>query len=455
MACLVQDHFYDIDDEISNLIINLQIQDAELQMSSANRKGKGREGEVLDESLAFQLQKQELENAALDRDLVQGLGANTELPNIDYPNPDSESHELDDELLTKYQALFVSGSILERNPDLDAGDHAESSTWAASRVTGINSIKSHCEACGDETDFVDIGPVPCRHEYCRDCLQSLFKAAITDESLFPPRCCGQQIPLDKVRIFLTSELAQAFIEKKIEFETLNKTYCSVQTCSAFIDNSNISGNVGTCHECSSTTCTLCKAAAHNRDECPNDPALQQILDMVRENGWQRCNSCSSVVELNHGCYHITCRCSAQFFYLCGLAWKTCACTRRDEHRLLERAHRIAAREPGAHRLDLGARDALVARTAQNLHDNHECNHNEWRYVHVGGRRCEECRQTLSQFIFECRRCQLQACKRCKNNRLQGQGLLEDDRDHGLGLRRKFYNLTPRSTCWNLWAFAPV
>jgi hypothetical protein len=139
---------------------------------------------------------------------VQGLGANKELPNIDYPNPDSGSHKLDDELLTKYQALFVSGSILERNPDSDACDHAESSTWAASRVTRVNSIKSHCEACGDETDFVDGGRVPCRHEYCRDCLH--FKAAMTmDESLFPPRCCGQQIPLDKVRIFLTSELAKA------------------------------------------------------------------------------------------------------------------------------------------------------------------------------------------------------------------------------------------------------
>ncbi|KFX97971.1 hypothetical protein V490_02511 [Pseudogymnoascus sp. VKM F-3557] len=222
MACLVQDHIYNIDDETSNLIINLQIQDAELQISSANRKGKGREGEVAGESLAFQLQKQELENAALyfsdrrmiqkniavrDRDLVQGLGANKELPNIDYPNPDSGSHKLDDELLTKYQALFVSGSILEPNPDLDTGEHAESSTWAASRVTGINSIKSHCEACGDETDFVDVGRVPCRHEYCRDCLQNLFKTAITDESLFPPRCCGQQIPLNKVRIFLNFDLA--------------------------------------------------------------------------------------------------------------------------------------------------------------------------------------------------------------------------------------------------------
>jgi hypothetical protein len=308
-------------------------------MSSANRKGKGREGEVTDESLAFQLQKQELENAALyfsdrrmtqsianavqtdgpivmnttfqeniavrDRDLVQGLGANTELPNIDYPNPDSVSHEVDDELLTKYQALFVSSSALEQNPDLNAGDHAESSTWAASRSAHVNSIKCHCEACGDETDFVDAGRVPCRHEYCRDCLQSLFKTAITDESLFPPRCCGQQIPLEMVRIFLTPELAQDFIKKKVEFDTPNKTYCSVQTCSAFIDSGNIADNVGTCHECSSTTCTLCKAATHDRGECPDDPALQQILDMVRENGWQRCNLCSSVVELNHGCNHMT------------------------------------------------------------------------------------------------------------------------------------------------------
>lgn len=32
------------------------------------------------------------------------------------------------------------------------------------------------------------------------------------------------------------------------------------------------------------------------------------------------------MEHNKGCRHMTCRCKAQFCYICGLRWRTCACT---------------------------------------------------------------------------------------------------------------------------------
>lgn len=127
---------------------------------------------------------------------------------------------------------------------------------------------------------------------------------MTDESLFPPRCCRQQIPMAYVRIFLNSELVQAFEKKKIEFETPNRTYCYLPTCSAFINTQNISGERAACLECGSMTCTMCKGAAHTGD-CLNDASLQQVLDTARENGWQRCYSCWRLVELDHGCNHMT------------------------------------------------------------------------------------------------------------------------------------------------------
>lgn len=51
-----------------------------------------------------------------------------------------------------------------------------------------------------------------------------------------------------------------------------------------------------------------------------------------------------------------------------------------------------------------------------LRGNHECSHDKWRWV-KGPHRCEECHHRLPSYIFECRRCMLQACNRCRRNRL--------------------------------------
>ena len=37
-----------------------------------------------------------------------------------------------------------------------------------------------------------------------------------------------------------------------------------------------------------------------------------------------------MIELNHGCFHMTCRCKTQFCYRCGAQWKTCSCPQWEE-----------------------------------------------------------------------------------------------------------------------------
>lgn len=134
------------------------------------------------------------------------------------------------------------------------------------------------------------------------------------------------------------------------------------------------------------------------------------------------------------------RCRAEFCYVCGLQWRTCACPQWDEARLLRRAEVIVARAPPqvnappevdvpmpglnaetdevqrlieAGRLQL---QEAVQQAAQHLRERHECNHVRWRYV-SGPHQCEECRHHLPRFINECQQCNLQACWRCRNNRL--------------------------------------
>lgn len=112
----------------------------------------------------------------------------------------------------------------------------------------------------------------------------------------------------------------------------------------------------------------------------------------------------------------SCLCRAEFCYICGDRWKTCDCPQWDEHRLVARAHAVAERE-NRHRGRVNA--AQVQAAAEDLRENHECDHPRrmWRKVDVVHERCEWCNQRLPQYIFRCGRCHSQACWRCMRNRI--------------------------------------
>ncbi|CAE6452006.1 unnamed protein product, partial [Rhizoctonia solani] len=81
-----------------------------------------------------------------------------------------------------------------------------------------------CIICSDLTAAAYQAPCGCFYD--RNCIIKLFTKAMDDESMFPPRCCTQIIPLDQVRPILSSELIQTFKQKETEFSTPNRLYCS-------------------------------------------------------------------------------------------------------------------------------------------------------------------------------------------------------------------------------------
>ncbi len=91
------------------------------------------------------------------------------------------------------------------------------------------------------------------------------------------------------------------------------------------------------------TCAICKAASHGNQDCPKDEATAAVLEAAREAGWTRCYRCRAVVELTQGCYHMTCRCRAEFCYICSTPWKNCKCVQWDEVRLFQEARVRTAR----------------------------------------------------------------------------------------------------------------
>ncbi|CAF3968114.1 unnamed protein product [Rotaria sordida] len=243
---------------------------------------------------------------------------------------------------------------------------------------------------------------------------------ILDETLMPPRCCQKQIPIDLAR--LTSKQIENFNAKQLEYSTKDRLYCSQPTCSTFIPPKLIVNGIGTCPKpgCGVTTCSICKAASHGKFDCPKDEATAAVLDTAHKAGWKRCYQCRAMVELNHGCFHMTCRCHAEFCYVCAIPWKNCKCPQWDEENLYREARVRTARIPAHQRtqtnngIDL---NEAIQRMANQLRANHECRHtNGWAYTRGGGR-CEECGHFLPQYLFRCYQCHFMACNRCRRNRL--------------------------------------
>jgi hypothetical protein len=337
---------FDYDDETAALIFKIQLEDIDELLEKAKVKGKGKEGSITDQEVALQLERAQLERNAMilldrsmsksiaravlhDADLIAhmqmqeiqaavdrvialrsaGVIAATQLDVTSQPPPSPVSGSLDDELIEKLSAIYHEtpeedsdhNALVKRVGPKLPDQNGESSAWAATRK--VESRR--CVICEEYVAFFDVARLPCQHECCRACLMEMFEAATIDESRHPPKCCDEISPeAENVRIFLTSEIIKKYLEKKIEWETKNRTYCSHKDCRKFIGLDHIFADLAVCPTCEHKTCTMCKEASHDAD-CPKDNELQQTLELVKENGWRRCESCRRVLELRVGCNHIT------------------------------------------------------------------------------------------------------------------------------------------------------
>jgi hypothetical protein len=177
---------------------------------------------------------------------------------------------------------------------------AEASHWPTTRKPEMRS----CSICGDFMRVWDLFQTVCNHDYCEGCLRSLFNYSFRDETLFPPRCCKVEIDLGQVAGFLTAESIAKYWEKKPEFESTNRTYCSYNRCGTFIRQENIDGDHGYCHKCTKETCVLCKAPSHD-DVCSVDTETENIIEELKKEGAQRCIKCGHGVIMTYGCNRMT------------------------------------------------------------------------------------------------------------------------------------------------------
>lgn len=321
-----------MDEETAQLILGMQLED--LRSLVVARKGKAVEGNpATDEEVAIEFQINEIENqknvmgdlvmarsisravqddgttiailADEERRSVHDHQMATRLSGRPLDAPlDIPDCRVDEDILSRFDSLNICQSdqmscYSESVVSFTGAEAGESSSWASGRATGKLSTQQECIAC---TEIRETVQVKCQHRYCRVCVTKIITDATVDESLFPPRCCGQPMPLSLVRPYISAELATKIQLKAIEYGTPYRTYCT--SCGVFINLDDIEGHRGHCLRCDQDTCILCKGRYHEGD-CPRDAALEGVLRLAREAKWQQCFGCQAVVERREGCNHIT------------------------------------------------------------------------------------------------------------------------------------------------------
>ncbi|KAM5429089.1 hypothetical protein McanCB56680_007977 [Microsporum canis] len=101
------------------------------------------------------------------------------------------------------------GSDLDRDSDeCSAGPSTSYPTYAARQgkaLERLSQVAEQCCVCLDHFRPCQIVRLQCKDSYCIGCLKSLFMRATKDQTLFPPRCCRQGIPLPLISAELSAE----------------------------------------------------------------------------------------------------------------------------------------------------------------------------------------------------------------------------------------------------------
>ncbi|KAI0659334.1 hypothetical protein C8Q70DRAFT_987272 [Cubamyces menziesii] len=215
-------------------------------------------------------------------------------------------------------------------------------------------------------------PCPMSHSYCISCLNGYIGSKLDPEGtgapsqnsvIFPIRCpeCPvavwpEGIP-DEVAERVLSEKTMILWHGQKLLDSLPRYYCPNPHCSALVQLDEDSDDPqAICPSCNKVICVPCRVVWHDDLTCEEYQALplddrspedQKALQLIKAENWRRCPSCAFIVELTHGCNHITCRCKTEFCFKCGSLWdipnKRCSrepsCDLWDEDMLLEQRER--------------------------------------------------------------------------------------------------------------------
>ncbi|KAG6095307.1 hypothetical protein E4U30_002565 [Claviceps sp. LM220 group G6] len=197
----------EIDLKSLELIIEIQLQDLRCMTKGKHTIGNGPDSEV-----AAQLMKAEVKtlssfyaDRSMSRSIAHALVTDADAiashalqekqaaddrafalrrqPTAIASSSASHSKDAEDKINQKLAVPTVDEEKYSRAAELSI------TTADPSPASKEKSALRRCVACTSVVASTDSVRFDCSHDYCGDCVASLFSAVINDEYLFPPRCC--------------------------------------------------------------------------------------------------------------------------------------------------------------------------------------------------------------------------------------------------------------------------
>ncbi|KAG6555635.1 hypothetical protein Mapa_002871 [Marchantia paleacea] len=224
-----------------------------------------------------------------------------------------------------------------------------------------------CPICLENVREADTFVVKgCLHRFCVSCLTQHVQIRVKSNQV-PVKCpqdCSYSVDVEQCRNILTPDLVESYTKSLIEasIPESERVYCPFTNCSALMSKGDLNpssrpsssrqpnpfvfGRVE-CMECHRLFCVECQVPWHADMSCEDyhnlppdgrDAADIKLYKLASNQNWQRCKKCRRMIELDQGCYHMTCRCGHEFCYKCGAPWvdkhATCKCKLWDEEHIV-------------------------------------------------------------------------------------------------------------------------
>ncbi|KAF3638885.1 hypothetical protein FXO38_22983 [Capsicum annuum] len=165
----------------------------------------------------------------------------------------------------------------------------------------------------------------CNHSYCKNCIVKYISSKLQENisriscpvtgcnGELEPQNCGSILPND-VFVRWGDALCESMILVSERF------YCPFKDCSALLIDECAGENKvidqSECPECRRLFCAKCKVPWHSGFVCEefdkfnNDERViegLQLMQLVKNQEWQRCPSCRMYVGRSEGCAQMKCR----------------------------------------------------------------------------------------------------------------------------------------------------
>lgn len=202
-----------------------------------------------------------------------------------------------------------------------------------------------CEICYDEFLQENMFSMPCGHEFCYDCWGDFISNMIDDG----PTCIRTTCPLAGCNETVTEQEIEAIAPQTLDlyknyqlrsYVELSGTsrWCPGPGCEriatidhlsglSWIDDS-ATGIVATCDSCTTSFCVKCGEEPHAPLTCRVlSKWIQKCENESETANWilantKSCPMCSTRIEKNQGCNHMTCqKCRHEFCWICMGKWE--------------------------------------------------------------------------------------------------------------------------------------